>query len=172
MESNSRQPLERLSLLYKGTAMPYLAVFSDIGIPVKNPLTGIPIGAYINNFFYNYDEEKENQASITFCVDNPDVLDIDEIKEGKVLLLQWGYIYPNGSSISCRPVQISIRDIDCKFDSTGVHITLICIDSTSYLRSTPPHTPVSLEDNDLDTMSNLMDRGLGCKMGIIIEKFL
>lgn len=170
--SANRQPLERFSLLYKGTAMPYLAVFNSIGMPVKNPLTGIPIGAYISNFFYNYNEEKENQASITFDVDTPEILGSDEIKEGSVLLLQWGYIYPNGSSISCKPVQISIRDLDCKFDSTGVHVTLICIDNTSRLRSIPPHTPVSLEDNEEDTMSSLMDKGLGCRMGIIIEKFI
>lgn len=171
MESTSRQPLERLSLLYRGIAMPYLAVFDSIGMPVKNPLTGIPIGAYISNFFYQYDEEKENQASLTFDVDNPDILNTGELSEGSVIILQWGYIYPNGSSISCRPVPISIRDINCKFDSSGVHVTLICIDNTSYLRSTPPHTPISLEDGDTATMSDLMDRGLECEMGIIIEKF-
>lgn len=168
-----RQPLSRLSLLYKGTAMPYLAVFNSVGIPVKNSLTGIPLGAYISNFSYNYDEEKENQASITFDVDDPDILDTHEIREGNPIILQWGYIYSNGSSISNRPVGITIRDIDCKFDSTGVHVTLICIDNTSYLRSTPPNTPVSSEDmGEGRSMTDHMDNGLGYNTGIFIEKFL
>lgn len=170
MASNERQPLPRLSLLYKGTATPYLAVFDELGMPVKNPITGIPLGAYISNFFYQYDEEKENQASITFDVSSPGILDSDIIKEGNTLILQWGYIYPTGGSISCRPVSITIRDIDCKFDSTGVHVTLICVDGISYLRSTPPITPNSPEDTG-NSMLDYMNRGFDRKIGIIIEKF-
>ena len=45
MESSNK-----LSMSQYGTATPYLAIFNDMGIPVKNPLTGIPIGAYISNF--------------------------------------------------------------------------------------------------------------------------
>lgn len=169
----NREPLPRLSFLHKGTAMPYLAVFDNTGMPVSNPLTGIPLGAYISNFFYLYDEEKENQASITFDVDDPQVLDTTVIKEGVSIILQWGYIYSDGSSISCRPMGITIRDLDCKFDSVGVHVTMICIDNTSYLRSTPPHTPVSNEDiKEGNSMVDCMDHGLYSNMGIIIEKFL
>lgn len=171
MDNQNRQPIPRFSFLYKGTAMPYLAIFTSFGMPVKNPLTGIPLGAYISNFFYNYDEEKENQASITFDVGDPGILDSEEIKEKNTLILQWGYIYPNGSSISCRPVPITIRDIDCKFDSTGVHVTLICIDSVSYLRTNPPIPPTSPEDKG-GTMLDHMDKGFNRKIGIIIEKFI
>lgn len=173
MASDNRQPLSRLSFLYKGTAMPYLAVFNGIGIPVKNPLTGIPLGAYISNFFYEYQEEKENQAQLTFDVDNPNILDSTELREGNNLVLQWGYIYSHGGSISSRAVPITIRDIDCRFDSTGVHVTLVCIDNTSYLRSIPPHTPTSPEDiKEGRDMVTYMDQGLYCNMGIVIEKFL
>lgn len=168
--ASNRQPLEKFSFLYKGTAMPYLAVFDSLGMPVKNPITGIPLGAYLSNFFYQYDEEKENQASITFDVNNAEILDSEEIKEGNTLILQWGYIYSNGGSISCRPKSITIRDIDCKFDSTGVHVTLICIDGTSYLRTTPPIPPTSPEDEG-GTMLDHMNNGFGRKIGIIIEKF-
>ena len=36
--------------LYKGTGTPYLAMFEKKGIPVMNPLTGIPLGAYISSW--------------------------------------------------------------------------------------------------------------------------
>lgn len=36
-----------------------------------NPITGIPLGAYISNWSYKYDEEKENLATITFDTGDP-----------------------------------------------------------------------------------------------------
>ena len=33
------------SILMEGTATPYLAIFSEDGVPVMNQLTGIPLGA-------------------------------------------------------------------------------------------------------------------------------
>ena len=39
-------------ILYNGTAMPYLALFDSLGMPVMNTITGIPLGAYISKFTY------------------------------------------------------------------------------------------------------------------------
>ena len=44
-----------------------------------NPLTGIPLGAYISTWSYRYDEEKENLATLTFDTGNPDTVDIADI---------------------------------------------------------------------------------------------
>ena len=44
MEVKANNPI-----LYKGTGTPYLAIFDNQGIPVMNPLTGIPLGAYISS---------------------------------------------------------------------------------------------------------------------------
>ena len=54
MEVKANNPI-----LYKGTGTPYLAIFDNQGIPVMNPLTGIPLGAYISSWSYVYDEENE-----------------------------------------------------------------------------------------------------------------
>lgn len=35
-------------ILYNGTAMPYLALFDSLGMPVMNTITDIPLGAYIS----------------------------------------------------------------------------------------------------------------------------
>ncbi len=70
MEVKANNPI-----LYKGTGTPYLAIFDNQGIPVMNPLTGIPLGAYISSWSYVYDEEKENLATITIDTGNPDTVD-------------------------------------------------------------------------------------------------
>ena len=60
------------SILYNGTATPYMALFDSGGMPIMNVITGIPLGAYISNWSYKYDEEKENLATITFDTGDPD----------------------------------------------------------------------------------------------------
>ena len=37
-------------ILYNGTATPYMALFNSGGMPIMNPITGIPLGAYISNW--------------------------------------------------------------------------------------------------------------------------
>ena len=79
-------------ILYKGMGQPYLALFNFGGMPIMNPITGIPLGAYISTWSYRYDEEKENLATLTFDTGNPDTVDIAEIQENQNICLQWGYI--------------------------------------------------------------------------------
>lgn len=45
-------------ILYNGMGQPYLALFNFGGMPIMNPITGIPLGAYISTWSYRYDEEK------------------------------------------------------------------------------------------------------------------
>jgi HSP20 family molecular chaperone IbpA len=73
-------------ILYKGMGQPYLALFNFGGMPIMNPITGIPLGAYISTWSYRYDEEKENLATITFDTGNPDTVDIAEIQENQNIL--------------------------------------------------------------------------------------
>ena len=42
-------------ILYNGMGQPYLALFNFGGMPIMNPLTGIPLGAYISTWNYRYD---------------------------------------------------------------------------------------------------------------------
>ena len=80
------------SILMEGTATPYLAIFSEDGVPVMNHLTGIPLGAYISQFQYKFDEEHENESTLNFDVGNPDIVDQDDLQTNKTIWLQWGYI--------------------------------------------------------------------------------
>jgi hypothetical protein len=160
-------------MLYHGIAQPYLAIFDEEGIPVMNPLTGIPLGAYITSFYYKYDEEKENQASISFSTGNPDIVDAEALQKDKTVLFQWGYIFSNGDHISSPIKVVKVKDFNCKFDSSGTTASVIFIDSTVEQRYLPPHKP-SAEDDDEDgysSMVDFMERGCDHGLGIIIEKF-
>lgn len=156
-----------------GTATPYLAIFNGEGYPVMNPITGIPLGAYISSFAYKYDEEKENQAMLTFDTGNPDTVDIKELQEGKTIYLQWGYVFPDRSSLSGPIKSIKIKDFNCTFDSTGTHATIVCIDGVVALRHLPPHRPSAEDDDDdgISSMVDFLDHGCNHNIGIVIEYF-
>lgn len=158
---------------YKGTATPYLALFNSEGSPIMNTLTGIPLGAYITKFSYRYDTEKENSATLTFDTGDPDTVDIEELQVGQTIIIQWGYIFPDGTSNSNQPISIKVKDYDCTFDSTGTHSTLKCVDGVSNLRYLPGHPPTDPEDeNDGESsMVEFMNRGFDCGIGVVIEKF-
>lgn len=156
-----------------GTATPYLALFNEEGIPVQNTVTGIPLGAYISNFSFKYDEEKENQCTITFDTGDPDTVDIEELQEGKALLIQWGYIFPDGTHLSGPIKSLKVKDFNSKFDDKGTHASIVLIDSTVEMRHLPPHRP-SAEEDDEDGVSSFTDylnRGCDHGIGVIIEKF-
>ena len=161
------------NILEYGTATPYLAIFSQEGTPVPHPVTGVPLGAYISNFTYKYDEEKENQASLTFDTEFPEIVDLPELQEGRTILLQWGYIYTDGSSYSSDIKAIKVKDLNCKFDNVGVHVTIQCVDGVVYLRHLPGHIPNDEEDEDdgYSSMVDYLNRGCDHGVGVIIENF-
>lgn len=158
----------RTPILQQGVAQPYLSLFDSEGNPIKNTITGIPLGAYITSWSFAYDEEKENLANITIETGSPDTVDITELQENSTIFLQWGYIYPNGEFISSPVRIIQVRDFNCIFDEDGTHITLVCIDGVSTLRYYPPYNFSDLEAYKLST---LLDSGYYQSIGIVIEEF-
>ena len=83
-------------ILYNGMGQPYLALFDFRGMPIMNPITGIPLGAYISTWNYRYDEEKENLATITFDTGDPDTVDIEALH----LIVTWVSVESNFASKS------------------------------------------------------------------------
>ena len=156
------------SILMEGTATPYLAIFSEDGIPVMNQLTGIPLGAYISQFQYKFDEEQENDGTLNFDVGNPDIVDQDDLQTNKTIWLQWGYIYPDGSSVCNKPKAIKVKDFNCTFDDTGTHVALKCIDGTGDIRLA---LPLKAGGDPKESMSSFLDNGCEIDIGVIIEKF-
>ena len=159
-------------ILQHGTGMPYVAFFKVTGEPLVNQLTGVPFGAYVDSFSYKTEQDKENLATIQIKTGNPNTVDDPGIQEGNLLIIQWGYIYADGTTSSSYPLCVRIKDIDILFNDQGTQITLQCIDSTSRIRQVPIWVPNN-DNKDLsgETFKSYMDRGFDINMGIIIERF-
>ena len=156
------------SILLKGTATPYLAIFSEEGMPIMNQITGIPLGAYISRFQFKYSEEEENLATLTFECGNPDIVDQDDLSENKTIILQWGYIYADGTAVCNKPKAVKIQDFNCTFDDSGTHASILCRESTADIRYALPLKAGGFES---EKMSNFLDNGCELDIGVVIEKF-
>ena len=156
------------SILLKGTATPYLAIFSEEGMPIMNQITGIPLGAYISRFQFKYSEEEENLATLTFECGNPDIVDQDDLSDNKIIILQWGYIYADGTAVCNKPKAVKIQDFNCTLDDSGTHASILCRDSTADIRYALPLKAGGFES---EKMSNFLDNGCELDIGVVIEKF-
>lgn len=154
--------------LEHGTGTPYIALFTEAGEAIMNPLTGIALGAYVTDFNFNAGDEKEDGLRMQIDTGNPDSADIEEIQESKQICVQWGYVYSDGSSRSSKIHLMKIKQLESVFDDQGTHLTITAKDSVSDLRMSGPYKPNGSIEY---TLKNFMDDGLGLDKGIIIELF-
>lgn len=133
------------SITPMGTATPYVAVFDSKGKPIKDPKSGLPIGALITSFVYVYEEEDDDTFELQIDTDNPDILDIPQLQTQMPLTLQWGYIYPDGSSHSGPTRKVVIRDHSIRFSDSGVKATIKGTDAFALTKV----KPADLEDKTL-----------------------
>lgn len=166
--NNKTQKEPSPSVLYEGTGTPYIALFSEDGDPILNSITGIPLGAYMTSFIVKLGEGEEDVGSIVLDTGNPDTVDIEEIQENKKLYVQWGYIYPNGQSLSSKVHALEIKQRDVTFDDQGTHVTLSVKDAVSNLRQDVPYRASGDEGQ---TFVDFLDNGLGQNRSVIIEMF-
>lgn len=117
-----------------GTGTPYVAVFGIGDLPIIDPISKLPLGMLITNFFYQYDEEKGNTCEITFETDNPDIIDIPTLKPKMPLKIQWGYIYPNGNAKSGPIKRMVIDDIEGKWNESGITYIIKCTTPIAILK--------------------------------------
>ena len=162
------QMSEMPSILQHGTATPYLAIFDGQGNPFRHPISGVPLGAYISKFSYKFDPKKNNECAITFDCGDPDVVGESAFKENSKIMVQWGYIYSDGSSISSDPIVLYIRDYNVDFDDSGVHSSLICLDIKEEIRKQFPVKPNGDEQRTLD---KYLENGCDDDIPVIIERF-
>jgi len=156
------------SVLVEGTGTPYIALFTEEGDPVLNSITGIPLGAYMTSFEVKLGEGEDDVGRIVLDTGDPDTVDIEDIQEGKTLNVQWGYIYPNGSSLSSKVHSLEIKQRDVVFDDQGTHVTLSVKDAVSNLRQDIPYRATG---DDSQSIIDFLDNGLGQDRSVIIEMF-
>lgn len=125
------------AVLLDGTGTPYLAVFNNLGEPIVDSSSGLPIGMLMTDFEYNYKEEKSDVGEFTLETDNPDLISHPALDFYMGLMLQWGWIYPNGG-FYCSPVrQVVITEHKVDFTETGVKIRITFSDSSVLLKNQP-----------------------------------
>ena len=156
------------SNLMHGTATPYMALFTVSGEPLLNPITGIPLGAYVTSFQFGSGDENEDVLKITIDTGDPDTVDIEGIQEKKELSVQWGYIYSDGSSKSSKVHVVEVKQLESVFDDQGTHLNVTAKDQVSDLRLSVPYKPSGEESYN---MKDFLDDGMGLEKGLIIEMF-
>lgn len=124
-------------ILPDGTAMPYFSVFNGKGKPIIDPKNKLPIGMNISNWWYEYNEEEADKAEFTIETDNPDLVDHYDLREKASVILQWGWIYPDGSSVSSPRRIVTIRDTDVDFGDGGTKLTVVCSDNFESTKTMP-----------------------------------
>lgn len=116
------------NILPDGMAMPYVAIFDSGGRAILEPVTQLPLGTFVVNFFYQYKEEKEDECEIVLETNNPNLIDLPALTPNMPLRVQWGYIFSDKTSKSGPVRTVAIRDIDANFSESGVKYTLKCTD--------------------------------------------
>lgn len=124
-------------ILKGGTGTPYLAIFNSNGNPIFDPKTKLPIGTYVSDFWYEYREEESDECEITLDCDNPDILVLPDLRAQSVLVLQWGWIFIDGTSYQGPIRKVMIRDYQSDFNENGTRVVLKCTDLVAILKNKP-----------------------------------
>lgn len=122
-------------ILENGTGTPYLAIFDGSGNPIIDPLNNLPIGIFVTDFVYNYDEEDGDDGEFTIHTNNPDIIAMNQFRDYMPLKLQWGWIFPSKPPF-IGPVRSVIKtDHDITFGQDGVKITIKFSDNSIILKN-------------------------------------
>lgn len=121
-------------ILKNGHGQPYVSIFGPDERPIMIPSPNVgledqPLGTFVTKFEYNYNEEDDDTAEITLEIGDPDVIDHPYLRNQMALILQWGYLFEDGTHESSPTRKVVIRDHNVNFSATGVRIVLHCTDA-------------------------------------------
>lgn len=157
-------------ILVKGTGTPFVSLFDSNMLPIKNPSTGIYLGAYITSFKMVFqersgEEDLGNHVEFVFETGDPNALDMPVLQKDSVINFQYGYLYPNKSAVCGPLLSTCIYRVNVTFDYTGTHITIIGTETGLKLRFVGPFR------GNGKTFKEFLDGGCDIDMPIIIKKF-
>lgn len=127
-------------VLENGTGTPYIAIFKPNGDPIIEPFNNLPLGIFITNFEYIYDEEKEDKGKIDLTLNNPSIVDLADIDYYRTIQIQWGYIYPTKESFRGPVRSVLITNRTFRFQSDGLHATIEFSAAGTLLKSKSVHS--------------------------------
>ena len=137
-------------ILDEGMGTPYLAVFDGFQKPIIDPVSQLPIGVFLDNFIYEYNEDKEDSGSFVLITGNPNLGDIPQLSYYMPLFLQWGYILADGTVKASPLRKVMIIGNNTTFGQEGVSIEILFADAASILLKNSPAKYFS----DPDIMGN------------------
>lgn len=158
-----------LPIMANGMGMPYVALFNIDGYPILDPLTGLPVGCGITKFSFRSQVDEPNETQIVIETGGADIADSPQLQEGYLIVVQWGYIFPKGNTISSKPKPLRIKEIDYTFDNNGTKVVLKCVDQTNVVQYLPQYIP---DPTTSETFTDYMDRGFDQGIGILIQKHI
>jgi len=129
--------MEETYTLEQGTGTPYLAIFDGGDQPITDPKSMLPIGMLLDNFIYEYNEEKEDSGSFVLTMDNPDLGDLPQLAYKMPLKLQWGWILPDGKAICGPQRKVIITGNNSSFTPEGVTLEIKFSDASILLKNSP-----------------------------------
>lgn len=148
-ESNKVKPMQDTrSMLPDGAGTPYVAIFDGTEAPIIDPLSGLNIGALVNSFEYNYQEDDADDGKFTVQCNNPNLVAHPKLADNMTLNLQWGWIYPDGSIYYGPLRSVMVTDREVKFGRDGTELTIEFSSAGSILKNEPSRMP----NGDTDTM--------------------
>lgn len=115
-----------------GYGTPYFEVYDGSGKLLVSP-NGEPLGKEIEDVFYEYSEDGDDNCRIIFMPSNyNNIADHPSLKADTQIFVKWGYLETNFHS----PKRLlAIRDTSTKYGNDGIIHTLICSDKASYLKT-------------------------------------
>lgn len=125
------------SILLEGTGTPYIAIFDGSSNPIIDPSNQLPLGTFIDNFIYEYNEEKEDTGSFVITTNNPNICDLPQLQYQEILWIQWGYVLPDSTVVCGNPRRVMITDISASFKSSGVTLEIKFADPNILLKNIP-----------------------------------
>lgn len=168
MNSNENlTPQDVSNILLEGVGAPYVAVFDAASNAIIDPSSGLPIGELIDNFVYEYAEEKEDSGSFVITTKGSAICDVPALQYSNILWIQWGYLLPNGSVICGKARQVMITDISAGFKNDRVTLEVKFADSSIRLKN----VPANYFSTELDFFNDLVGLLQGYSITPVIKRY-
>lgn len=143
-----------MAVLKKGTGTPYVAIFNGSNDPIIDLTLGLPIGVFVEDFKYKYVEDGCDTAEIGLKTNNVNIADHPDLQYLMTIKLQWGWLFPDGTTESSPVRSLVIKDYSIDFTRDGVNMNIELIDSSFLLKNEPPtitddkERPLSSKDKE------------------------
>lgn len=143
-------------VLVNDIGSPRAWLFTNDGEPLRD-FDEQAIAKFLTKFSYTYNEEEDDECSMTFMFPTLRSFDLPYFQQDVILNVEWGYIATGGKIIKSPRRKIAIRDLETSYKKDGIELVLKCTDLVSYIKGmktqvikqyrteqTSPGTPASV----------------------------